>query len=222
MQHSRAGRYDDAVADSERATVIARELGGAALAHALLWESQERMELGQLELSAELLAEAERTGAAVHAMGGWPAYTVRGDLALLPGRPLDAVEQYALSLEVSREEGEEMQVHLDLVGMADAMAMSGRDEDALEIAGIAAAHVIDLGGHTSSEWHVQGHDRISEVVQRLGAEAAERSRARGLAVPASGRVLRACALARAGAWTERRVPAARVKAPLVTSFAVEK
>lgn len=157
------------------------------------------MELGQLELGAELLAEAERTGAAVHAMGGWPAYTVRGDLALLSGRPLDAVEQYALSLEVSHEEGEEMQVHLDLVGMADAMAMSGRDEDALEIAGIAAAHVIDLGGHTSSEWHVQGHDWISEAVQRLGAEAAERSRARGLAVPASGRVIRACALARAGA-----------------------
>ncbi len=199
LLHARAGRYHDAMADEARASAIARDLGAAQLAYALLMESQVRMDAGEADVGAELLAEAERLGASSDAQGTWPAHTVRGDLALLQGRPLEAVEHYARSLEIAQQQGRPLQVHLDLIGMADAMAMGGQDQAALEIAGIAEAHLTELGAQTGGEWHVQGHDRIREASERLGAAAAKRWRSRGRAVPAGTRVVRACALASAAA-----------------------
>jgi predicted ATPase len=207
--HLRRGRYQDAILDHERATAIARELGPTALAHALVMESQARLDDEQLELGAQLLDEAEQLGAASGARGPWPAHTIRGDLALLSDQPLKAIEHYSRSLEIAQQEGHAVQVYFDLVGLADAMAMSGRDRDALEIAGIAEAHAAEIGAEGGAEWHVHGHDHIRESPSRLGPKAAERSRTRGRAVPTSRRVVRTGELARAATSEQENDPRPR-------------
>jgi tetratricopeptide (TPR) repeat protein len=191
----RAGRFDKAIGDHERFTSLARRLGPAELANALITESQSRMDAGELERGAALLAEAERIGPASDALGIWPAHSIRADLALLSGRPLEAAGHYARSLEIAQQRRDELQVRLDLVGIADALAASGRDADALEVAGIAEAHSDELGIDRGTEWHVAGQDHIREAAERLGITAAECALARGRAVPAGRRVLHAASLA---------------------------
>ena len=197
IQHSRAKRFDLAVHDHARVVALARQLGPTELAPALLLESQSRMDVGQLGLAAELLDEGERVAATGRAPGSWPSHTLRGDLAFLRGRPLKAAEHCARSLEVADQEGRTLQVRIDLGTMADAMALTGRDRDALEIAGIAEALAADLGTQAGTGWHLQGRDYIPEAAERLGPNAAARAMARGREVPANRRVVRACALARA-------------------------
>jgi predicted ATPase/class 3 adenylate cyclase len=209
VQHAKAGRYNQAVVDHERATAIARELGATELAHALMMESQARMDDGQLELAAQQLSEAEQLGISSGARGVWPAYTIRGDLALLSGQPVKAVEYYYRSLEIAQQRGHAVQAYLDLVGLADAIAMTGRDEAALEIAGIAEAYAAEMGAERGAEWHVHGHDHIRESSSRLGPQAAERSRARGRTVATSRRVVRAGELARAATSEQENDPRPR-------------
>lgn len=189
------GRFEAALADHQRATAIARGLGDAELACALAFESQARMDNGQPELASEMLAEAERIGPSADARGHWPWHTLRGDLAVLRKRPTEALEHYARSLELAQQQGEEMQMYLDLTGIADAMAMGGRDEDALEVAGMAQAQITELGADRAVEWYIQGHDHLQEAAERIGSRTAEQQRSRGRAVTVANRVARACTLA---------------------------
>jgi hypothetical protein len=167
------------------------------------------MDNGELELAAELLAEGERISELAEVSDPrnpdqspqWRLRqfraTLRGDLAVLQGQPTEALHHYARSLELAQQQGHQVQVYWELTWMADAMALSGRDTEALEIAGMAEAHIAELGVERPPGWHVQDIDRIQESAERIGARATEKLRARGRAVAAASRIARACTLARA-------------------------
>jgi predicted ATPase/class 3 adenylate cyclase len=197
VDRMRARQVPGALADHERATAMAREVGPAALACALLYESQTRMEAGELERAASLLAEAERVGRPVDAARLWYQHTVTGDMALLSGRSAEAVGQYALALEVAEQQGNQLQMCWDLCGLADAMALNQDDAEALEVAGMAEQQIAEVGGtSTGTLWHLRDRDIVAEAQERVGAAAAEDLKARGRAVTAGYRVTRACSLAR--------------------------
>jgi predicted ATPase/class 3 adenylate cyclase len=199
VDHLRCGRVEAAVADSERATAIARGLGPIALSYALAWESQARMDAGQLDVAAQQLEEAKRIAAATNATVLWKLYTLDADLAMLTGRPQEACESYALSLEAAQQRGYELQIWWDLCGLGDALAVCGSDGEALEVAGIGEAHIADMGAtEPAAVWHLQGHDWLAEAAGRLGPAVASGWRDRGRAVDRGYRVTRACQLARAG------------------------
>lgn len=63
----------------------------------------------------------------------------------------------------------------DLVTMADALAMSRRDEAALEVAGMAEALGDDQGIPRGKQWHIQGRDQVAKAAERLGQTAVERA-----------------------------------------------
>jgi tetratricopeptide (TPR) repeat protein len=208
LEHAIAGHSDPALVEHERATAIARELGGVVLARALYFESQARMGNCELEVAAEMLAESDRvTALAELSTDGHPNHlpqwrlrqhreTLNGDLAVYRRQPADALEHYARSLELAQQEGQQIQMYNDLIGMSDALALTSRDADALEIAGIAEALAAELGIESTPGWHVQGVDNTEEAASRVGGRRAEELRARGRAVTAANRVARASTLVR--------------------------
>jgi hypothetical protein len=186
-----------ALRDSEQATKIGRDLGPAILCGVLMLESQARQFAGELDRAAELQAEAERVGAPVDAEFLWRRHTVYGDLATLSGRPRDALEHYARSLEEAEVRGNEMQVLFDLLGVASALGVLEHDEEAVEVAGMAEKQIAELGGPEASVVHLLGQDAIVAARERLGSGPAAACDDRGRAVAAGRRVTRACELARA-------------------------
>lgn len=134
-----------AVADNARATALARDLDPAALSGALVLEAQARMAAGDLNEAQARLSEAERTGEPVDASSMRYLDTLRGDLATASGRPADALEPYARSLELAQARGDALQVLFDLRGLANAAALIGRDADALELLGIAEMQAKEIG-----------------------------------------------------------------------------
>jgi hypothetical protein len=198
IKHMRLDRFAAAVIDHEEATEIAKRLGPEELARALCWESQARMEAGQLQLAARRLDEAQRIADRSTGIDLWGQDTLRADLAVMSGQPAEALEHYARSMELAQRRGNQLQVFSDLGGLADALAMNGNDAEAVQVSGIGAGHIADVGGIEGPVvWHIQGRDFVAEAAERLGPAAADEHRARGRAVDAGYRVTRACAIARA-------------------------
>jgi predicted ATPase/class 3 adenylate cyclase len=186
--------------DSHRATELARDLGPALYAGMLSLEAQALLFNGETDRGAEMLIEAERVGGPVQLQFLRRQDTSRGDLAMLTGRPRDALEYYARSLEMARADGIEQQIMFDLLGVAVALATLGEDVEATELLGMVEAQMADLGGPgTRPVDHLLGDVSLVAAERRLGETAVRQGKARGRAVPAAMRVDRACALARAAA-----------------------
>jgi predicted ATPase/class 3 adenylate cyclase len=192
------GQDEAAVRDSEQAAAIAHELGPAALSGALLFAAQAHLYAGDLDRAAERLAEAERIGAPVEASKIRCADTLRGDLAMASGRPQEALEHYACSLESAQAREDELQVLFDLLGTATAHAALREDAAALEVSGLAAAQSADMSGPAARmASHLMGEEALLAAEARAGPARAAELKDRGRAVPAGSRVTRACQLARA-------------------------
>jgi predicted ATPase/class 3 adenylate cyclase len=192
------GEHEAGVRDCERAAALARDLGPAALAGALLYEAQARIFAGELERAAEQLLEVERIGEPVDAKALWHLETLRADLAMASGQTQGALEHYARSLEEAQTRGDNLQVFHDLWGVANALAILRKDADAIEVSGLAAAQGQDVGRSTDgSAEHIVESEALAAAEQRVGAAVAADLKARGRAVAAGSRVMAACHLARA-------------------------
>lgn len=193
-----SGDPQAAVIDYEEATRMARGLGPGMLTGALVWGAQARMSAGEVELARARLEEARRIGAAIDASALRYIDTLEGDIAMLSGRPGEALEPYARSLESARDRNDALQVLFDLRGLANAMAGLRRDTEALQLLGLVEGQAEAVGGPGADVGsHLQGNDAVLQAESRLGSEKASAQRALGRAVPAGYRVDRACRLARA-------------------------
>jgi predicted ATPase len=191
-----AGRTEAALADHEEATKLARGVSPVALSEALFLESQARMHLGELEPAAALLAEAIQVGELGDSPHVWGRHAFEGDLALLRGRAAEATEHYALAVELAQEHRDDVQVCMDLCGLAEALIIGGNDPEALEVCGIAEAHAADVGVSERSATRVDNDlERLAR--KHVGAHAAAQLKHRGRDVDPGYRVIRACELARA-------------------------
>jgi hypothetical protein len=115
-----------------------------------------------------------------------------------PRRPHDAIEHYSRSLEEGQERRNELQVLFDLLGLGNALATLGDDAAALEVVGLAETQIAEMGGREATGVeHLLGADEVLAAEQRVGHPAASDLRGLGRAVPAGGRVARACELGRA-------------------------
>ena len=192
-----AEQPDASIHDLEQATELARALGPAALAGALLYTAQARMVAGDLEQAGNDLSEAVRIGRPVDAKALFHVDTLTGDLAVLSGRPMEALEPYARSLEDAQARGDQLQIFHDLSGMANVLAILHQDDEALEVAGIAEAQAHDVRGPDGIPAHLAGLDAVTAAEKRTGATRAAQLRARGRVVPAGHRVTTTCRFARA-------------------------
>jgi predicted ATPase len=204
LAHSFRNEHPAALRDSEQATSLSRDLAPAMLCGVLMIEAQAHLFAGHFDRSAELMAEAERVGGPVDAEFLWRRHTVHGDSAALSGHPADALEHYARSLEEAQVRGNEMQVVFDTLGVANALAALGDDDQAAEVAGMAEQQIAELGGPEASGVHLLGQDGILAARERLGPVATAECDGRGRAVPAGQRVTRACELARATSFAAAR------------------
>ncbi len=194
--HTRKRNAQAGVRDSERASALARELGPAAVCGTLMLEAQARMAVGELDRAAELLVEAGEIGAPVDATLLQARDTLEADLALLSRRPRDALDHYTRSMESAQARLDVQQVLFDLCGTAAALALSGDDAEALEVVGLAESHAREVGAHADAAQGILGWEHIAAAEERLGPHRVEELKARGVAVPAGQRVIRAFALAR--------------------------
>lgn len=192
-----AEQPEASVHDLEHATELARNLGPAALAGALLYTAQARMVAGDLEQARKDLSEAVRIGRPVDAKALFHVDTLTGDLAVLSGRPMEALEPYARSLEDAQARGDQLQIFHDLSGMANVLAILHHDEAALEVDGIAEAQAHEVRGPDGNPADLGGLDAITAARERTGATRAAHLRARGRVVSAGHRVTTACRFARA-------------------------
>ena len=188
----------DAVRDSAEASRIARTLDPALLCSVLLFESQARLDAGEIEAAYALAAEAEQIGTAADADSAWRCHTSYGDASLASGRPRDALRHYARSVEEAHNRGDGMQALGDVIGIASALALLDLDEHAMEVAGIAAAMNAELLGDSMASMWQWTEEPILAARARLGPNGTQASQARGRAVPAVQRTGRACELAREG------------------------
>ncbi len=192
-----AGRLELALVDHREATRMARRLGPVALASALVMEVQAMIAAEDVPAATALLDEARRVGEPVHAAFLRAIDTQEGDLAMAAGRPAEALEPYARSLEWAQRQDNPLQILFDLRGMVNALGATGRDEEAAEVLGLADMQAQEVGGNTDVGEHLQGDAPLRAALGRLGPEAAEAARARGRAVVPGRRVARACELGRA-------------------------
>jgi predicted ATPase/class 3 adenylate cyclase len=193
-----SGHSAEALRVRRRITALVRERGGAMLANALAMEVQTLIATGALDEAAEHLLQLRRLGDASDATFARWDDTQRADLAMARGRPGDALEPYARSLEQAEATGAGLQVVFDLRGMANALGALERDEDAAEVLGLAEAQAAQIGGGaTDIAVHIQGDDPTNAALQRLGPELTDAARGRGRAVSPGMRVAHACRLARA-------------------------
>jgi predicted ATPase/class 3 adenylate cyclase len=197
LVHGFRGELREGVNDAAEAVAIARRLEPSMLCGTLQMEAQARQFAGELTIAAALQAEAERVGRPVDCHFLWRRHTIYADHAMLSGRPLEALSEYALSLEAAQVHGNEIQVLFDLVGVANALAAARDDQASVEVAAMAEQQMTELGGRTASDLEPLGYREIAEARDRLGPDQVEESEARGRSVAAAGRVGRACELARA-------------------------
>jgi class 3 adenylate cyclase/predicted ATPase len=194
-----AGEAAAGAVQCREATRLAHAFGAPVLANALVMQTQALVASGALDEAEQTLEEARRVGEPVDSSALVYVDTQLGDLAVARGRPADALEPYARSLESAEARGDGLQVYFDLEGMAIALAALDRDEDALEVKALARSQVEDLGGRAAEILgHFLGESWIEQAAERLGPEGVAAAEARGHAVPAGQRVARACALARVG------------------------
>jgi tetratricopeptide (TPR) repeat protein len=191
-----AGYTAEALTDHAEATALAREVNDPVLlACALASEAQALTGARLLDEAAARLDEARMVGSPVDANLLYYEHTAIGDLALANGRPADALEPYARSLEQALGDGMLDQISVDLFTVAEALAALGHDAEALEVAGMADSQEAEIGTSMGPPCC----DHLAALEQRLGptrtAELKRRARATG---PAE-RVARACELARSHA-----------------------
>lgn len=191
-----AGSLQDALDDHHEASRMARRMGPLQLATMLVMEAQALTVAGDVATATRLLSEARRVGEPVGAAALRATDSMAGDLAMAAGRPGEAIEPYARSLEDAQRRGDQLQVLFDLRGMANALGALGRDEDAAEVLGLADVQAEEVGGSQNAAKHLQA-DRLRAALDRLSPETAEAARARGHAVGPGRRVARACELGRA-------------------------
>jgi predicted ATPase len=200
--YTQTGVHDRAIADVRVQTATMREIGGAGLAAALLFEAQALLFADRIDEAQVVFAEALRVHAVTPSKLTESADTFRGDLAMRLRRPVEALAPYSRSLSVAEAGGNRLQVLFDLMGLASALGALGHDEESLELAGMVAAEggevasVSDFAAMSFS--HLLGDADIAAARSRLG-DVADARVAAGRAVPAARRVAHACALARAGA-----------------------
>jgi predicted ATPase/class 3 adenylate cyclase len=197
LAHTFGGEPDQGIRDIEEAATVAAHLGRAGLCGVVMLQAQAYLFGGDIERAAELRAEAERIGEPADAQFLWRCHTVDGDIALFSGRPADALEHYARSLEEADLRGNQIQILFDVLGVAGALGGIGEDEAAVEVSGIADRQIEEIGAREGSLIYHLGYDDFATAQERLGPEATAEHKARGAAVPAAGRVARACELARA-------------------------
>jgi predicted ATPase/class 3 adenylate cyclase len=197
--HGLLGNHDQAVRDCAESTAISRAFGAAKLTGAMVVEAQARLFAGDHGAAARMLAEAERIGESVDASFLWHRHTLYGDLAMLSGRPHEALQHYVTSLEEAQLRRHEMQVLYDLIGVANALATLDQDAEAVEVAGVAEQQMAEMGGPEATAVHLLGTAEAKSAEERLGLVATAEIKARGRSVPAPARVARACELARAAA-----------------------
>jgi len=197
LARSFGGQAEAALADNRAASRLARDIDDPLLCAALGFEAQALIAVGELDEASRVLDELREVGERSSASTLWAIDTQLGDLAMAAGRPEEALEPYARSLETAEVRGDRLQVLFDLRGMANALAQLGRDEDALEVLGLADEQAVEMGGSTEIAAHLQGDAPVRSALDRLGPLRAERARARGRTVGAGLRVARTCQLVRA-------------------------
>lgn len=191
------GHTSEAVKDQAEATALARELHDdpAFLAGALAFEAQALINARSLDQAAVRLDEARTAGSPADANILYYLDTYIGDLALADGRPADALEPYACSLEQALADGNMMSITSDLLGVAEALAALGHDGESLEVAGMTESYYTEIG--MSSDTLYDEH--LAALAQRIGPARAAELKQRGRAVDPAERVARACQLARSHA-----------------------
>ena len=145
-----AGHADEAVKDNAEATALARELHDdrAFLAGALVFEAQALSSARLFDEAAARLDEARTVGSPVNANAMYYLNTHLGDLAIMDGRPADALEPFSRSLEQAFADGHLWQIAFDLLGVSEALAALGHDAESLEVAGMAESQSAEIGATT--------------------------------------------------------------------------
>jgi predicted ATPase len=188
------GHTAEAVRDHAEATTLARELldEAAFLSSALMFEAQALTFARSLAEAAARLDEARAVGSLADANVLHTFDTQIGDQALADGRPADALEPYARSLERALADGDMMQIRNDLFSVAATLASLGHETESLEVAGIGESHCTEIGAVA-----VPFNDEaLAALEQRIGPARAAELKQRGRATNPAERVARACALAR--------------------------
>jgi tetratricopeptide (TPR) repeat protein len=199
------GHTAEAVSDHAAATALARELHEeepAFLSSALAFEAQALIFAGSLEEAAARLAEARTVGSRADAHVLHILDTQIGDLALADGRPADALEPYARSLELALADGDMMQIRNDLFSVAVTIAALGHEAESLEVVGMAESHCTEIGA-VPDPLH---EEHLAALQLRIGPATAAELKRRATAANTAERVARACQLARSHA---PRAPVAR-------------
>ena len=193
-----AGHTADGINDHAEATALARDLHDdpAFLAAALGFEAQALISAGSLDEAVARLDEARTVGSAVDANALYTLNTLVGDLAIVDGRPEDALEPCALSLEQALADGYLIQIMNDLLGVAEALAALGHDAESLEVAGMAESQSTEIGAARGAPWE---YEHLAALEQRIGPARATELKQGGRAAGPAGRVARACQLARSHA-----------------------
>ena len=191
------GHTAEAVKDHAEATALARELHDdrAFLVGALVFEAQALTSAQSLTQAAARLDEARTVGSPVDANLLYYLNTQLGDLAIMDGRPADALEPFARSLEQVFADGRLIQIAWDLLGVSEALAALGHDAESLEVAGMAESQSAEIGATTDPF----DYEHLAALEQRIGPARATELKERGRAAGPADRVARACQLARSHA-----------------------
>jgi predicted ATPase/class 3 adenylate cyclase len=187
------GHAAEAVKDHGEATALARQLHDPAfLAGALAHEAEAFITARLLDEAAARLDEARTVGSPVDAHALYELDTSIGDLALVDGRPMDALEPYARSLERALADGFTTQIVIDMTGIAEALAALGHDGESLEVAGMAEGLAAEIGAAPG----MLRDKNLAALEQRIGPVRAAELKQRARDTEPADRVDRACQLAR--------------------------
>jgi predicted ATPase len=189
------GHTAEAVKDHAEATALAREFDDPAfLAGVLIGEAQALGGARLLDEAGARLDEARTVGSPVDANALYSVDTHIGDLAIFDGRPADALEPFARSLERALSDSDLTQIANDLFGVAEALAALGHDIESLEVAGLAQSHSAEIGMASAIPFD---YYHLASLEQRIGPARTAELKQRGRASDPADRVARACQLARA-------------------------
>jgi hypothetical protein len=164
----------------------------AFLSGVLALEAQALINAGSLDEAAARLDEARTVGSTADANLLYYFDTQIGDLAVMDGRPANALEPYARSSDQALADGTMTQITSDLLGVAEALAALGHETESLEVAGIAESHCTEIGASPDTPYD----QHLVALEQRIGPARAAELKQRGRAANPAERVARACQLAR--------------------------
>jgi hypothetical protein len=168
------------------------EVDPAFLASALIFEAQALIQARLLDEAAARLDEARLVGTPVDANALHYISTHFGDVAMMDGRPQDALEPYARSLDRAVTDGNSAQIASDLLSMAEALAALGHDAESLEVKGMAERQSAEIGAAPNP----LDYEHLAALERRIGAARAAELEQRGRVADPADRVSRACQLAR--------------------------